>query len=278
MSLMHEVDSSASSPLAPSQPSQAGLPKYRRLANELRRRIETGALGPGEALPSEAVLCRDFELSKLTVRQALKVLKDEGIVDGVQGRGHFVREKRLVRRDPIGGLRYEHARARRGAEEPTLFEAMTGTTGTLQVDTRYERTTATESLAEAFGVEPGEPLLLRRYFYVLDGAPHQLVLSYLRAAQVDGTSAADPRAERPGRGTMHTLYEIGVHVDAVTLSVRTRMPNPDEAELLAIRGGTPVFDMRRRMLAAGTVVELSDIIVPGDLLDLAFDVDLGPIT
>ena len=62
-----------------------------QLADLLRERIESGALGPGEALPSELRLAQDYDISRTTVRQAIGQLRAEGLVTVDRPRGTFVR-------------------------------------------------------------------------------------------------------------------------------------------------------------------------------------------
>ncbi|MCW0216452.1 MAG: GntR family transcriptional regulator [Pseudonocardia sp.] len=67
-------------------------PAYRQVADELRSQIMRGALGPGERLPSEAELSRAFGVSRSTVREALRALTSQHLIEtlrGVQG-GSFV--------------------------------------------------------------------------------------------------------------------------------------------------------------------------------------------
>ena len=66
------------------------VPLYRSVADELRRRIRTGAIGVGGSLPSEAELCQEFSASRGPVRQALSTLRDEGLIGGGQGRRSVV--------------------------------------------------------------------------------------------------------------------------------------------------------------------------------------------
>ncbi len=66
-------------------------PPYYQLANILRREIATGALRPGDRVPSEAQLCERFEVSPMTARRALTILLDEGLVTAARGRGTFVK-------------------------------------------------------------------------------------------------------------------------------------------------------------------------------------------
>ena len=68
-----------------------GLPLYRQIEQELRERIHRGQILPGETLPSIRELTKEFEVNHLTVRQAIRILGEEGIVVSSQGRGTYVR-------------------------------------------------------------------------------------------------------------------------------------------------------------------------------------------
>lgn len=65
-------------------------PLYVQLANILRSRIEDGTYPPNRAIPSVAALIEEFSLSTMTVQKSVKVLKDEGRLRAVKGRGTFV--------------------------------------------------------------------------------------------------------------------------------------------------------------------------------------------
>ena len=64
--------------------------RYRAIADDLRRRVEAGEFAAGRTLPSESELSTTYEASRVTVRKALEVLRDEGLVDARQGFGWFV--------------------------------------------------------------------------------------------------------------------------------------------------------------------------------------------
>src|SRR5690242_13643251 len=66
-------------------------PKYLRVLNTLRQRIEDGTYGPGAALPSESQLGTEFGVSRPTVLRALAILRQDGWIESRQGIGHFVR-------------------------------------------------------------------------------------------------------------------------------------------------------------------------------------------
>jgi GntR family transcriptional regulator len=69
-------------------------PSYLQLAAILRGRIESGEIGPEEALPSITFLVQETGLAVGTVRKAIKVLADEGLVVTVPGRGSFATKRR----------------------------------------------------------------------------------------------------------------------------------------------------------------------------------------
>lgn len=69
-------------------------PLYVQLANILRRRIESGELEPRAPLPSESYLQQEQGVARGTVRMAVSILRDEGLVVTIGGRGSFVRADR----------------------------------------------------------------------------------------------------------------------------------------------------------------------------------------
>lgn len=70
-------------------------PMYRQIADALREKITASELKPGDALPTESSLQETFSVSRVTVRQALKLLTEEQIIESIQGSGSYVREERV---------------------------------------------------------------------------------------------------------------------------------------------------------------------------------------
>lgn len=75
-------------------------PPYRQVADTLRAAILAGELAPGERLPTQSELCKAYGLARMTIQQALRILKDEGLVSSVQGSGTFVRRRPAPPADP----------------------------------------------------------------------------------------------------------------------------------------------------------------------------------
>lgn len=69
-----------------------GKPKYFSLMEQLRSDIMSGAIRPGEKLPSENELSQKYSLSRHTVRKALGILEQDGYVEAFHGRGTYCSE------------------------------------------------------------------------------------------------------------------------------------------------------------------------------------------
>jgi GntR family transcriptional regulator len=63
---------------------------YVQLAEDLAKRIERGEFSVGARLPSEAELAQDYGTAKMTVRRALDILRDRGLIRTLHGRGSVV--------------------------------------------------------------------------------------------------------------------------------------------------------------------------------------------
>lgn len=67
-------------------------PKYQSIADSLRQEIENGQYSTRQLLPTEQLLCQRFQISRQTVRRALSLLEDEGLITRRQGSGSRLRE------------------------------------------------------------------------------------------------------------------------------------------------------------------------------------------
>lgn len=68
-------------------------PLYKQLATVLREAIAAGELAPGQLVPSESSVIGDQGVSRGTVRRALELLRDEGLVITLAGRGTYVTKR-----------------------------------------------------------------------------------------------------------------------------------------------------------------------------------------
>ncbi len=71
-------------------------PLYEKLRKILRQQIEDGCYAPNQAIPSERDLCRQYQISRITVRQAIAEMINEGILFRKQGKGTFVAQRKVT--------------------------------------------------------------------------------------------------------------------------------------------------------------------------------------
>ena len=136
-------------------------PVYRQIADVLRARIEGGELAAGARLPSESVLMSDFEVSGGTVRQAVAVLRGEGLVLSEHGRGVFVRTRPRLRRlnhDRFARRHREAGKAACLAESESEAESVRPSVDVYKVGPEK----ADDDVAERLGLSPGAKVLVRR--------------------------------------------------------------------------------------------------------------------
>ena len=78
-------------------------PIYEQITSQVKRLIATGALAPGELLPSMRTLARDLRISVITTKRAFDDLERDGFICTVQGKGSFVaaKNKELIREEHL---------------------------------------------------------------------------------------------------------------------------------------------------------------------------------
>jgi GntR family transcriptional regulator len=233
---------------------------YQRIAHDLRAQILSGDLPPGSALPSETELVRRYGSSRGPVRQAISLLRSEGLIDSHQGRGVFVRERSTTRRLPIEGVADRTNRALDSDEDVG---------GRLEV-LRYTPTAAPAEVAHRLALPEGARVLARRFRFFVEDRPALLSDSYLPYDLVKGTPVEDPENEPWPGGMLAQLRSLGIDVREITEDVATRTPRPDEVQELGLRPGTPVFEVTRTIHAADRPVATSRLVIAGDRYVLSY--------
>jgi GntR family transcriptional regulator len=227
---------------------QAPMPKYLQVLNAIRERIETGTYRPGAALPSEAQLSTEFEVSRPTVLKALAILKQDGWIESHQGKASFVRGR------PTAGRRVPpHARLVLDADE-TVDTELLGVAPIL----------ADARTAGLLAIPEGTPVYRRQRRTMVDGAPVDLVTTFLPVEVAVGSQATKP-VPIDGSLTAHLAAVKGVRGDYAVELTAARTPTPDEAKLLAIDAGEPVLVVTIAIYtAAGQPLFASVVVLPGN--------------
>jgi GntR family transcriptional regulator len=224
------------------------VPLYAQLADLLRQRILRGVWAPGEKVPSLDALVEEFQVARVTVRQAIEILTREGLLLPQRGRGTFVTdqvqpERSLTLETSLQGL----AEAYRN-DKPQL------------------------TLIEEAGVQP--PLVpldgkaapayhFMRRVHSRDDEPYCIASIYI-----------DQRAFRlsPKRFRKETVVPVlmdlpEVKIESARQTLRISTADLEVARLLNIAVGAPVAEVRRVCLSPdGTVLYLGQITYRGDFI------------
>jgi GntR family transcriptional regulator len=256
--------------------------KYERITTDLRQKIRTKQLAPGEQLPAQTALAEQYKVSLPTIQQALGILEAEGLIDSVQGIGTYVRAPRNRMRRTMDRYQWEKTRALLPLDERGQTGATEHDTGLTMEDldfpTEYETEDASPELAEAFGVEPGTKLLHRIYRTLVhdEGIALSLIDSYLIYEVAAANPALLDAANEPWPGgTMHQLSTIGIEIDRIIDEVTARPPQGDEAELLGIGQGVAVLVLKKTSIdTTDRVAEVSYVVLPGDRTVMVYEKQL----
>ena len=231
-----------------------GTPVFRVIADDLRTQILDGTYAQGERLPSESELLTRYGTARMTVRQAIEVLRTEGIVVTSQGKGAFVRVRHEPRR--LRSDRFTGPMAAADDESVHLLELGKGK--------------ASDQEAASLRLRKGQ-LVLRRQVgrYAADG-PLEVATDVVSAALARGTVIEQQgRADTP----LHKLLaEAGHAPKRLTEQITARMPPPPEQDLLRLSPGTAVVESVRTLYdAAGRPLGLTTTVLAADRHVLEFD-------
>jgi GntR family transcriptional regulator len=196
--------------------------RYRAIADELRGRVESGELGAGRLLPSESELSRAHAVSRVTVRKALELLREEGLIDARQGFGWFVAA------DPV--------------------RQVLGRLGTIE-DQLGELGLSSERRVVGFRFVSPPPPRVRQVLSV------DAVLEVRRVNLADGQPFArvtvwcpEEVGARLSRADVERtpFYElVGVPIGGATQTIGAAAASAADADLLAVPVGSPVLRCER---------------------------------
>lgn len=238
-------------------------PAYLRIAADLRAAITRGDIPAGARIPTEARLVADYRVSTIAVRNAIAILKAEGLVDGRRGSGVYVRSvRRLVREAHNSDLRSVPG-------SPFARDsARAGHAGTWEHHSEHGR--ATLEIARRLGIGPGDGVMRTRYVFLADDEPIQMSVSYEPLALTRGTPVEWP--ERCGTtGVVNRFDLVGLHVDSCEERVRDRPARPEEIDGLRLppRRGH-VQTIQRTYFAKEQAVETADIVFPAGRYEIVY--------
>lgn len=227
-------------------------PRYIRIADWLRTRIDEGTYAPLERVPSEIVLARRFEVSRETVRNALERLEAEGYLFRRAGKGTFVAARRI-----------EHPGSTQASFSATL-QAL-GLAHTTKVLTA-QVLPADHHVARALGLASATPVVTVRRLRLVEGEPvalHTTCLPerYRSILEHDLTGSLQ-----------ELLVRSGVPIVGSRDSLQAVHADEEDARILGVRISSPLLRIEGVGIdASGTPQRHTDSLYRGDRLRIRHD-------
>jgi GntR family transcriptional regulator len=204
-------------------------PIYRRIAHDLRRRIRSGDLPPGKQLPAETELKKLYNASRNTIRDAIKWLATNGLVETRPGQGTFVVDRitpfvTTLSLDPETGLG--------GGEGEAAFTEVKerGRVPTRSVP-KVEVQTASGNVATRLRIPEGTQVLSRHWERFIDGTPWSLQTTFY---SLDLVRQGAVRLLSPDDIPGGSVDYLGQTIGLIQVGYRDRIlvRAPDEEEIV----------------------------------------------
>ena len=222
--------------------------RYHQIAEEVRGRILSGAYASGRLLPSESDLSTEFSVSRVTIRKALELLRDDGLVDSRQGFGWFVAGDTV--RQPLARL-------------ATIEDQMRDSGATPErrvLEFAFEK--APKDVAASLGTSN---VLRVKRVNLADGEPFAIVTVWCSAKHGENLSRADVE-----RSPFYELLDIPFA--GATQTIGADAATADEAALLQIPVASPVLRCQRTTNSVdGNTVLVSHHVFPAHRTEFVVD-------
>lgn len=204
-------------------------PLYKAVRLRLTRSLEDGEWKPGEAIPSETRLAREFRVSVGTVRKAIDELVAEKILVRQQGRGTFV----AAHTEDRNFFHFFHIHDREGTKRNPVTELLAFTHGSAHPEE-----------ADRLGIARGDPVYRIRNLLRITGIPVLLDDIAIAAARFSGL---DTEAFGQREGTIYGLYQqrYGISVIRIAERLSACLADSEAAGLLGVAPGAPLLRIAR---------------------------------
>ena len=226
------------------------IPAYEQVKAFIRGRIASGEWKPGDPVPSEAALMRQFGVSRMTVNRGLRELAGEGLVTRVQGSGTRVAQlHRISSRLQIRDIHEEVAERGHVHTTRVLLAAS-------------EKAGA--ALAQSLGLRTGGAVFHTLLVHLENGVAIQYEDRYVNPAAAPDYLKTDFTLVSP---TLHLLQHAPL--TEASYSIEACLPTAEEAKQLGIRRTEPCLAMMRRTVSGAHVASVARLVYPGSRYSFA---------
>lgn len=244
--------------------AQQQQPMYQQIAEDLRKQIDTGVLVRGGQLPTELELREKYDASRNTIRDAIKRLISQGLVETRPGQGTFVTSKidpfvTVITADPKTGFG--------GGEGATyLSQVSEGHRKPSATVPRVEVQTPPEAITKRLRVAGNAQVVSRHQERFIDNIPWSLQTSYYPMEFIVKGATRLLMAEDIPEGAVRYLADtIGVRQIGYRDWIAARLPDDNEQRFFGVGHDATVFVIFRTAFdQTKTPMRLTVTVFPSD--------------
>ena len=240
--------------------SNFNAPLYIQISERLRRSIQAGQLRVGDRLPTEKQLSEQFRVNRHTLRQAIALLRQDGILRVERGRGTFVTAAPI--RYAIGKkVRYNQMLKAQG--HSVRFELVQS----LEMP-------ADESISKALSIEIGTPVALIERVGCADDSPISIGTGHFPLSLFPDLLATESLEQLKNTGSISSWLRDRYDIDHIRrqTTVSTRLVQPNDANHLALSLNQPILLAESINIDQhGRAVEYGVARFRGDRMEMVFE-------
>lgn len=233
------------------------LPIYYQIEEHIKDLIDRKQLKPGDCLPSEREFAEQYQVSRMTIRQAITNLVNSGYVYRIKGKGTFVADQNVIELKLHGITSFtENIQALGMTPSSKIIE--------------FRSSLADKNVATKLKINENESVYEIQRIRLANQIPMALETSFLSTNIVKNLSKET---------AAHSLYEyiqktLGLSLKYSTQTIEASAANKKESELLGIKKGSPILLMERiTFLSDDQPIEFTKSIYRGDRYKFVVKID-----
>ena len=213
---------------------EKGLPLYYQLDTILRKKVLSGEIAPGAPFPTEDVLVQQYNISRITVRQALASLEKDRLIVRKQGKGTFVAEK--IERAELPKLT---------GTGKDLVDIGSSDSKRIKITTKvigFSRLLANKTITDYLGLASGAEIYRIERVRLADKKPLYHLLNYL---PVEVGERINPKTFKNKTLTAILEIDLKIHIKKAIQTIEADIVDSYIGPILDAREGDPCLILRR---------------------------------
>ncbi|MCM3718698.1 GntR family transcriptional regulator [Fictibacillus phosphorivorans] len=229
------------------------LPLYYQIEEAIKQKIDKGEWESGSMISSEREFAENYEVSRMTVRQAINNLVNDGYLTRRKGKGTFVSGKKIEQK-LLGLTSFTEDMKARGYKPASKLVS-------------FQKIEANHKLAKTLEISQHDVVYEIKRVRLADEIPMAIETTFVPAELIplNGTHIKE--------GSLYSQVEnAGFHIDYATQSLEASIAREAESEILEIAKGAPVLLIQRQtFLTTGKPLELVHSVYRGDRYKFMID-------